>query len=469
MRLTELELRWTRCSTRLPFRFGRATMTAAPLLMARVGMDNGAATPYVGRSADLLVPKWFDKGADTTDEEDRAALIASARAAGEAWRTASQVHSSVFEQWLAVYRDRVEAAPLEAQDRLVRGFGVALVERAVIDAACRAAGVSFFEAWRRDLFGVRAGAAVPSLAGFDPARAFSRAPLSSVRVRHTVGMADELRAADVTAEQRGDDDHPCSLEEDIAAYGLDAFKLKVGGDEAADLARLEAIGAVLAERAPGALVTLDGNEQYADPGRLADVLERLGGRPHGAAILGHLAHIEQPAPRAATFREGTRAGLARLAAFAPVIIDEADLGLEAFQRAFDLGYRGTSVKNCKGVFRAVLNYGLAGQLGDGAFLAGEDLTNLPLLPLQQDLATAALLHLPHVERNGHHYFRGLGHLPPEAARAALDRHPDLYRATPEGTALRIAGGRVQVGSLDQVGYACGVEGAWLDAAPAAPL
>jgi len=459
MQLLDLQLEQIECTTRLPFRFGRTTMTAAPLLIARVTLRAAGGEVVHGHAADLLVPKWFDKSPATTDAADRAALVASVRTAASLWRGV-QSGAPLFAQWLAVHRSHVEAAPLEAPDRLVRCFGVALVERALMDATCRAAGLSFFAAWRADLFGVEAGAALPTLRGYHPARAFDRAPLDAVRVRHTVGMADELWASEVPAALRGADDHPCSLEEDIAAYGLDAFKLKVGGDEAADLARLDAIGRVLAERAPGALVTLDGNEQYSDPGRLADVLHRLGDLPGGPAILDHLAHIEQPVPRAFTLGAEPGAGLARLAAFAPLIIDEADLGLEAFPRAFELGYRGVSVKNCKGVFRAVLNHGLCAALGDGAFLAGEDLTNLPLLALQQDLATAALLHLPHVERNGHHFFRGLGHLSRASTEEALAKHPDIYRKTPAGAALRIERGRIQVGSLATQGYANAVAAVW---------
>ena len=49
------------------------------------------------------------------------------------------------------------------------------------------------------------------------------------------------------------------------------------------------------------------------------------------------------------------------------------------------------------------------------------------MPLQADLATVALLGIAHVERNGHHYFRGLGHLPEAEKAAALAAHPDLYR------------------------------------------
>jgi hypothetical protein len=103
------------------------------------------------------------------------------------------------------------------------------------------------------------------------------------------------------------------------------------------------------------------------------------------------------------------------------------------------GYRGVSVKACKGVFRALCNFGRCART-PGLFQTGEDLTNLPVLPLQQDLCLAAVLGLEHVERNGHHYFRGLDHLPEPLQRAALAAHPDLYRALGAGAELCVERG-----------------------------
>jgi len=87
--------------------------------------------------------------------------------------------------------------------------------------------------------------------------------------------------------------------------------------------------------------------------------------------------------------------------------------------------------------------------------SAEDLTNLPLLPLQQDLCTVAALGLAHVERNGHHYFRGLAHVPAADRRAALARHPGLYREDPAGSGevfLRIDDGELDLSPLQGVGY-----------------
>jgi hypothetical protein len=68
--------------------------------------------------------------------------------------------------------------------------------------------------------------------------------------------------------------------------------------------------------------------------------------------------------------------------------------------------------------------------------------------LLQDLAAMATLGVEHVERNGHHYFRGLSMLPEGVQQAVLARHGDLYRRHPDGfPTLDVRGGRIEVGSV----------------------
>ena len=98
-----------------------------------------------------------------------------------------------------------------------------------------------------------------------------------------------------------------------------------------------------------------------------------------------------------------------------MLIDESDAELDSFTRAVALGYRGVSTKNCKGIVKSFLNRSLVERenrgraLGQRLFMSAEDLTNVPVVPLQQDLATVRALGITHVERNGHHYVRGLAH------------------------------------------------------------
>lgn len=83
--------------------------------------------------------------------------------------------------------------------------------------------------------------------------------------------------------------------------------------------------------------------------------------------------------------------------------------------------------------------------------------NLPVVPLQQDLAHVAALGIDHVERNGHHYVRGLQHLSPEERAACLSKHGALYTEQDGLAALDVRGGQIEVGSLQVPGLGVGVD------------
>ena len=424
-------------------------MTWAPTLTLRVELETEAGTA-VGYAADLLVPKWFEKDPGKSLREDVEGLMESARQAGRvAMGGAGQ--ESVFDLWWRVYRERVQSQPAQASDRLVRGFGVALVERAVMDAACRAAEQSFFDALRSDLFGFRPGIVHRELGDWTLVQSLDHRPLDEVELRHTIGMLDPLRRDDIAEDARRDDGLPESLEDNIETYGLRWFKLKLCGDAEADRERCLAVSEILAERVgDAARLTVDGNEQFTDLLALRCFLEDLDRETLGRPLLRALQYIEQPLPRALSFAPGTAPALAALSEIAPVILDEADHGVDAFSLGLEMGYGGISIKNCKGVFRSLINRGLCER--HDAFQSAEDLTNLGMLALQQDLATVAALGLTHVERNGHHYFHGLDHLPASEAAAALQAHPDLWTQKGASTTLRIEQGRLQIGSLQRPGF-----------------
>ena len=59
----------------------------------------------------------------------------------------------------------------------------------------------------------------------------------------------------------------------------------------------------------------------------------------------------------------------------------------------------------------------------------------------------AILGIEHVERNGHHYFKGLSMFPPAMQDTFLADHPDLYHRHPAGfVALDITKGRIRLAS-----------------------
>jgi len=422
-------------------------MHRAPALTARLDADVGGRV-VSGFASDLLVPAWFRKESGRTAKQDAMGLAASVQRAGEVVLAAKE--GSAFELWRRAWDTIVEAVPPGAPDRLERGFGVALVERCLIDAACRASGEPFLAALRGGTLDLELARLRPELASWDRKRGLPERLPERIAVRHTIGQLDPLRESE--AGPSDDDGLPRSLEREIELYGLRHFKIKVKGERESDAARLAAIGRVLDERCPGgAVVTLDGNEQFrslADLARLLDDVAR-----HSPALAERIRFVEQPLPRALTFDRIANADMAHVRARVPVILDEADDALESFPRAFDLGYRGVSIKSCKGTFRALAARARCEMLGDGAFQSGEDLTTLPVLALQQDLALMGALGAPSVERNGHHYFRGLDHLPADEAWFARLTHRDLYEPFGDGVRLAIRGGEVAIGSLGCNGFA----------------
>lgn len=445
----------TDCRTRIPFRFGVNTMTEAPLALVELEIEAEDGRRARGWAGELVVPKWFDKSPDRSIEQERVALLSALDDALAAAVEAGDRPRTVFEIWQHCWAKCGE--PAGRAGGLLAGFGTALVERALLDALCRMLELPFAQVLRSGASGFDAGALDPALAGMSLSDALPANPSSEIIVRHTVGLADPLTTADVAAGERVDDGLPQTLEEDIRHYGFDHFKIKLGGASDADLDRLLAIARILATEVPsGARFTLDANEQFEDIGQLVSVLERVGINAGGVAFLAGLIAIEQPLPRAVSFDADRHRDMPVLQRYAPALIDEADGFVGAFREALALGYRGVSFKNCKGVFRALASTMLCRTDGGGAFQSAEDLTNLPVVPLNQDLCMVAALGLPHVERNGHHYFRGLDHLPAKQAAAAAEAHPDLYAPLGDGYALRIRDGKLDLRSLQCAGFGVGI-------------
>jgi len=441
---------------RMPFRFGVATLTEAPqaFVRARIRLENGREAE--GGAAELLAPKWFDKDPALTDEQNFDQLRASLSLARDAYRAAGE--NTAFGHFIDAYGPQIAAGATRGLNRLVACFGPALIDRAALDALCRALGISLYEAMRRNVPGIAAPAGEDDLLPFDMDGFLAGLnPRQAIAARHTVGLADPI----THAEKKLDDGLPESLDEVVQRYGHRWFKLKVGGDAAADVERLSAIAAVLDRIGEPYHATLDGNEQYADVEGIVTLWARIREQPRLKRLASSIVFIEQPIKRSAAAAEDVSA----LAREKPLIIDESDDSLEAFARARRLGYTGVSSKTCKGVYKALLNAARCRlwNIEEGAnryFMSGEDLTVQAGLALQQDLALVSLLGLTHVERNGHHYVNGMAGLPPAEQRAFLRSHDDLYEHSHGAVRVRIANGELQIRSLGVPGYASAVLPDW---------
>lgn len=444
IRLIEIDAFERDTRLRLPFRFGAATLERAPQAFVRVLVADESGRTAIGGAAEMMVPKWFDKDPALTPAQNVDQLRASIRVASAA---ALEV-SEPMTLFAAARLNELETSRRLRENALVAGFGPALIARAALDGYCRLAGVSFFEAVRRNLVGIGGEMLPEDIDGAAAVLATLR-PGTSIAARHTIGLLDPISEADIVDPVN--DGLPQSLEAVIGRYGNRWFKIKLSGDGDANIERLLQIAAVL-ERVPDYRVTVDGNEQFTAAEQLAALLARIEATPKLARLRAAIAFVEQPFSRGTTMDTP----LGGLAAQLPFLIDESDDTDAAFARAKALGYTGVSSKTCKGIYRSLLKV-IRIRTGNeaGLFVSGEDLTCQAGLAVQQDLALVALLGLAHVERNGHHYVAGMQGAPAaETARFAV-AHPDLYEPGVDGPLLSIRDGQIAIGSLAGVGYASG--------------
>jgi hypothetical protein len=464
LRLLDVALYERPVRFRIPFRFGAATVAHAPQAFVRARIRLGDGREADGIAAELMVPKWFDKSPALTHEENftqlrRALALARTHMLAVEPDTAFGVSAAIE----ATHHKACAAVGLPG---LIASFGLALIERAIIDGLGRLLEQDVFALVRENVLGVTAATA-PDLADFAfPEFLAGLRPADTIAARHTVGLIDALTQADVEPAARLDDGLPETLEEAIAAYGHRYFKLKASGDARADVARLTRIAEVL-DALPDYRATLDGNEQFESVDAVVELWRRIGEESRLSRLAGAILFIEQPIARAQALTQPIH----RLAELVPVEIDESDAEPGSFVQARALGYRGISTKSCKGFYRALINRARVarwnaegGNRRDRYFMSAEDLTTQAGVAVQQDLALATLTGATHVERNGHHYVDGMAGAPEEEQLRFLTGHPDLYRRDERRcdgrVRLAIRDGALALGSLVTPGLGVGVMPDW---------
>lgn len=434
---------------RMAFHFGNVVARKGPhhFLELTVDIDDERTT---GLSMVGMAPMWFLKDPTLTLEEATRALCDVFDAAVD-HALSVETAPTVFDLWYRIYDEQRQWADGRAYPPLLWSYGVSMVEQALIDAACSAYGLTFAEAIRTGRLGTDPGRIYPELGDIDPGNYLPPAASTEAAVRHTVGLTDPLVDEDVDSPLN--DGLPQTLEEYVRTDGVDHFKIKLSADLSRDGDRLERIASTL-ERAgcSSYLVTLDANEQFTDAESFREYWNALLDRSALSEVIDRVRYVEQPLPRERALSDETETVLTDWEDGPAVIIDESDDRLDSAGRALDRGYAGTSHKNCKGVFKGVINACLIAyrrETGDGEYvLSGEDLTTIGPVELLQDLAVMGTLGMDHIERNGHHYYRGLSFLPDDIQRSVGRAHPDLFTSHDEAfLTLNIDGGRISFQSV----------------------
>lgn len=463
LRIDDVQARVTHVATRIPFRYGIAEMTAAPHVVVEVALSDGERTRR-GWASEHLPPKWFTKDPESAfaDEiADMVGVIQHAESAAHGLRGAN-----AFELWEQLQAKQDAWAEREGVPGLLAGLGSALVERAIIDAACRISGLPFERALRSGALGFDAARIHPELEGVDLSESIPPVTARSIAVRHTVGLSDPLVESEVV--DRPHDELPVSLEAIIEHYGVSHFKIKTAGRLSDDIPRLHRILDLVDPIGAQAVFTIDGNESMKTAQHLVDWTRGLLADARIAAMMrSGLVAIEQPFHRSIALGPEAAAALAELRDDVAVIIDESDDAVSTVRVAMDLGYAGGTYKGCKGVFRGLANAALVRHRGAPSVLTAEDLSTVPPLTVAQDLVVAHVMGLTHIERNGHHYFGQLAPLQPDIESIALAAHPDAYeRHGDSRVRLRVAQGKIDLDTMLAAPFGLAAE---LDIATLEPL
>jgi len=297
-RVIAIELYERPVALRIPFRFGAATVTHAPqaFVRARIRLSDTASsgTEAQGAAAELMIPKWFDKSPEKSNAENVSDLRKAVANAADAY--ASEPSSrTAFGHATAHYGSLLAAGQALGLNALASNYGPSLIDRAILDALCRALGVSFNVAIRGNAPGIDTSL-TPDLARFDLGRFLGGlGSLARIAARHTVGLLDPIE----THHPSGNvgDGLPKTLEQVIDVYGNRYFKLKLGGNPDADLRRLTEIAVVL-DRLAEYTVTLDGNEQFAALATIPEFCRKPAATTSLARSFAATLYLEYPLPRA---------------------------------------------------------------------------------------------------------------------------------------------------------------------------
>ena len=458
-KITGASIHQIQLKTRMPFKYGIATMTEVPMVFVRIEAEIDG-TKTAGIASDLLPPKWFTKVPEDPLEKEISDMLQVIRKALS--QALGQAADSAFDLWKLIYDGQSRWAEANNIPALLAHFGTSLVERALIEATCKAGNKTLGQALFSGSLGFEPGRIHSCLEGQSASSLLPKTPLSKVQARHTVGLGDPLDSSQIDADDRIDDTLPQSLDQCIQAYGLRHFKIKINGDVEWDLDRLKNVAKCIEQHADSDFAfSLDGNEQFQSVTAFRDHWNILHAEPELETFFDHLLFIEQPLHRDVALNESLKSEFDQWPDRPAVIIDESDATLESLPQALAIGYAGTSHKNCKGIFKGIANACLLDhhrRNGTQTVMSGEDLCNVGPVAVIQDLAVMATLGIESVERNGHHYMAGLSQFPERTREQVLNAHDGLYKTSETGwPTLAICNGEIDLTSVNTQAFGTGFE------------
>src|SRR5207248_9752505 len=116
---------------RLPFRFGAATVNEAPQAFVRARICFPDGREQVGWAAEMMIPKWFDKSPQRSNDDNLDDLRRSIALAAQAY-TSERVARPAFRHTALHYPALLVEGAKRGLNALTAAFGAALVDRAAL-------------------------------------------------------------------------------------------------------------------------------------------------------------------------------------------------------------------------------------------------------------------------------------------------------------------------------------------------
>ena len=327
---------------RMPFRFGVVTLTAAPQAFVRARIRLADGTQAEGMAAELMAPKWFDKNPALSNEDNFEQLRHALRIARGLYTDGGV--DSAFGHFARHYQAQIGRGAQQGLNSLVANYGPALIDRALLDALCRALGQPFHEVIRSNRAGIQVTPLTPDLAGFDldaflaglrPANTSPRAtpsawstrspPPTRANVSPTACPRRWRRWCPPTATAGSSSRWPATSTP--TWRGCCASPRCSTASTAATAARWTATSST---------TDIDG---------VLQLWQRMRAEPRLQRLCDSVIFIEQPIKRAAALAQDVGA----LAAQKPVILDESDDSLDAFVRGRERRLRRRVVEDLQGL------------------------------------------------------------------------------------------------------------------------
>jgi len=246
--------------------------------------------------------------------------------------------SSVYDFW-AQLRDGLWDWAQQREDSITSArFGLALVERALIDACCRDRGIPFARALQDNAFRIDLGDIYKPLAGRMPRELLP--PPANELLLHRV-LADESNdAAAIEA-------------------GCRAYHLNLAGEPGRDFGRLKSLAARL-DCLARYTISLSGGFGFSEPTALRELWEALSADPATKRLACAVTYISQPFRSHQSMNNDVVALFAEWPQRPPMLVDFEMAANGGLPRALEWGYAGSVNRASGGVIPMVADACLLG-------------------------------------------------------------------------------------------------------------